>query len=118
MLSMASLFGLIPLVVLFPAALVVLPWDKSIITEPFVWDAAPTPSTADVNTPEFSRRTVHFPSQGLQLEGWLYTPKAGSSRFVLPLACTSIDGSSLTCAAHAASRILGWRRASAEQLQF
>ena len=77
MLSMASLFGLLPLVVLFLAALIVLPWDKSIITEPFVWNAAPTPSTADVNTPEFSRRTVHFPSQGLQLEGWLYTPKAG-----------------------------------------
>ena len=77
MLSMASVFGLIPVVVLFLAALIVLPWDKTIITEPFVWDAAPTPSTADVNTPEFSRRTVHFPSHGLQLEGWLYSPKAG-----------------------------------------
>ena len=74
--AMASFVGLIPLVVLFLAALIVIPWDKSIITEPFDWDAAPTPSTADVNRPEFSRRTVHFPSQGLQLEGWVYTPKA------------------------------------------
>ena len=75
--AMASFIGLIPVVVLFLAALIVIPWDKSIITEPFVWDAAPTPSTADVNRPEFSRRTVHFSSQGLQLEGWVYTPKAG-----------------------------------------
>lgn len=75
MLAMASLAGLIPLGVLFLAALIVIPWDKSIITEPFVWDAAPTPSTADVSTAEFSRRTVHFSSQGLKLEGWLYSPK-------------------------------------------
>ncbi|CAL5229605.1 g12965 [Coccomyxa viridis] len=92
MLSMALLFGLIPLVVIFPAALVVLPWDKSIITEPFVWDAAPTPSTADVNTPEFSRRTVHFPSQGLQLEGWLYTPKGMQQRPPIVVAAHGIAG--------------------------
>ena len=78
MLSMASFIALIPLVVLILAALIVIPWDKTIITEPFVWDAAPTPSTADVDTPEYTRRTVHFPSQGLQLEGWLYTPKASN----------------------------------------
>ena len=78
MLSMASFIALIPLVVLILAALIVIPWDKTIITEPFVWDAAPTPSTADVDRPEFTRRTVHFPSHGLQLEGWLYTPKASN----------------------------------------
>ena len=100
MLSMASLFGLIPLVVLFLAALIVLPWDKSIITEPFVWDAAPTPSTADVNRPEFSRRTVRFPSQGLQLEGWVYSPKAGPYISLLPLTSNLVYAASLHTQSH------------------
>ena len=76
--GMASLVAVVPVGIAFLAALILAPWDKTIIVEPFVWDHTPTPSTADVNKPEFSRRTVYFPSHGLQLEGWLYMPKVST----------------------------------------
>ena len=81
--GMASLVAVVPVGIAFLAALILAPWDKTIIVEPFVWDHTPTPSTADVNKPEFSRRTVYFPSHGLQLEGWLYMPKVSSIRCCL-----------------------------------
>ena len=73
--GMASLVAVVPVGIALLAALILAPWDKTVIVEPFVWDHTPTPSTADVNKPDFSRRTVYFPSHGLQLEGWLYMPK-------------------------------------------
>lgn len=92
--GMASLVAVVPVGIAFLAAIILAPWDKTIIVEPFIWDHTPTPSTADVNKPEFSRRTVYFPSHGLQLEGWLYMPKVSqadvtpkpSSQYFLPSA--------------------------------
>ena len=80
--GMASLVAVVPVGIAFLAALILAPWDKTIIVEPFVWDHTPTPSTADVNKPEFSRRTVYFPSHGLQLEGWLYMPKVSTINII------------------------------------
>ena len=59
--GMASLVAVVPVGIAFLAALILAPWDKTIIVEPFVWDHTPTPSTADVNKPEFQQTHCVLP---------------------------------------------------------
>jgi hypothetical protein len=72
---MVSILTTIPVVIGLLGAAIVLPWDRTIITDPFIRNTAPTEDTGPIDVPEYTRRTVYFPSHGLQLEGWLYIPK-------------------------------------------
>lgn len=72
---MVSIAALLPIVIGLFGAAIVFPWDKTIITEPLSRNTTATENCGPINGPEYSRRTVFFPSKGLQLEGWLYIPK-------------------------------------------
>lgn len=72
---MVSIAALIPIVIGLFGAAIVIPWDKTIITEPLPRNTTATENCGPINDPKYSRRTVFFPCKGLQLEGWLYTPK-------------------------------------------
>ena len=84
--SMGPLTFVASLGVALLGAVIVLPWDSAIIREPFVRDDSHTDSSAPVDAPGYSRRTVFFPSQGVNLEAWLYLPKV-SPPTVLCTAC-------------------------------
>ena len=77
--------------VAFLGAIVMLPWEPALITEPFVRDTSNTMNTAPQDEPEFSRRTVYFPSHGTRLEGWLYLPKV--QRQLLKASCAAREPS-------------------------
>lgn len=72
---MVSIAALLPIVIALFGAAIVIPWDKTIITEPLPRNTTATENCGPKNDPKYSRRTVFLPSKGLQLEGWLYTPK-------------------------------------------
>ncbi|CAL8463633.1 g3167 [Coccomyxa elongata] len=77
---MVSIAALIPIVIGLFGAAIVIPWDKTIITEPLPRNTTATENCGLINDPKYRRRTVFFPSKGLQLEGWLYTPKGVEGR--------------------------------------
>lgn len=58
--------------------LVTLPWESEIY-EGFEWVPGHTENTGDLNTDKYSRRTIHFTSQGDKIEAWLYMPHANTA---------------------------------------
>ena len=94
---MGPLIYIASLVVALLGAAIVLPWDSSIIREPLVRDTSHTESSTPQDRPGYSRRTVFFPSQGVNMEAWLYLPKVnprayqlGFTSRLLLLACNNI----------------------------
>eukprot|EP00877_Chromochloris_zofingiensis_P008878 jgi/Chrzof1/4243/Cz14g04170.t1 len=57
------------------AALIVLPWDTTVIPGPIPRINKPTLASQPLDEPEFTRQIVKFPCSGLQCEAWLYLPK-------------------------------------------
>lgn len=72
---MVPVLASLPAVIALLGAAIVIPWDKTINTEPFPRNTTATENCGPIDDLQYSRRTVYFPSKGLQLEGWLYLPK-------------------------------------------
>jgi hypothetical protein len=72
---MVPVLALLPAVIALLGAAIVIPWDKTLNTEPFPRNTTATENCGPIDDLQYSRRTVYFPSKGLQLEGWLYLPK-------------------------------------------
>jgi hypothetical protein len=62
---------------LLMAASFVLPWDVALIPGPLPRINLQTENTQPLDTPEYKRDTVRFPSvePGVECEAWLYQPK-------------------------------------------
>lgn len=58
-------------------ALVVLPWDVSLLPGPIPRLNLQTENTQPLDTPEYTREVLRIPSieDGIELEAWLYRPK-------------------------------------------
>jgi poly(3-hydroxybutyrate) depolymerase len=64
------------LIALLASLIVTLPWERDgAVTYGFQRQSKPTPQQADLETPEYSRTTVFFDSQGVACHAWLYQPK-------------------------------------------
>lgn len=72
---MGSILALASAVIGLLGAAIVLPWDKTVITEPFPRNTTATENCGAIDTDKYMRRDIYFPSKGLKLEGWLYLPK-------------------------------------------
>ena len=79
---MVSVLALLPAVIALLGAAIVVPWDKTISTEPLLRNTTATENCGPIDDSQYSRRTVYFPSNDLQLEGWLYLPKVLIDPFV------------------------------------
>jgi hypothetical protein len=72
----AGLSSLLKPLFLALGAAVVLPWDVALIPGPMPRVNPQTEHTQPLDTPQFARQTLRFPSvDGVECEGWLYTPK-------------------------------------------
>lgn len=80
--AMFSIMTSVPILMGLIGAGIVLPWDKTVTDEPLIRNTTATENCGPIDVPEYSRRTVYFPSHGLQLEGWLYLPKVWRTNFI------------------------------------
>lgn len=57
------------------AAVVILPWDVSLLPGPIPRINLQTENTQPLDEPEYTREILKFPSADADCEAWLYRPK-------------------------------------------